>query len=508
MKKFKFLWNLFGVFGFINFIGIVCCFFIIIFKFDGSFKNFGRSVYNQIRFYNLKKTARMAKPEKINFPVYDSALWKGIGARRERKLKPVFLYQGREPIPEEWLKKFDINSVKIQKSNKKVLSVKTSKELLKALNNSSAGNVILISPGKYRLNKNHIYLKSAGLPDMPIVVRAKKLGDVIIELNSFEGFIINKPYWSFENLIIRGTRKNHNQEHAFHIVGSGRGFVLRNSVLYNFNSIIKVNGSKISGGKTRLFPDYGLIENCTFFNNNIRQTSSSVNAIDIVGANFWKIRGNFISDFSKGNGDRISYAAFIKGNSKGGVFENNLVIGEYRHSGGIRVGLSFGGGGTGQQYSRSKKNEIEHSYGIIRNNIIMYFNDVGIYLNKSSNTKIFNNNILYTTGLDVRFKSSSVVICNNIIDSKIRSRNHGIITEKSNNLFLSDKASSFSTKLNNVFDRPKYFDFNLKKGRFIIDKGKSLPEVYEDIFGKQRNIPDIGAIEYPIGKKNFIIGDK
>lgn len=53
------------------------------------------------------------------------------------------------------------------------------------------------------------------------------------------------------------------------------------------------------------------------------------------------VEANRISDFEKGGGDTISYAAFLKGNSKDGVFERNLVVCSEHFSGGVRVGLSF-----------------------------------------------------------------------------------------------------------------------------------------------------------------------
>jgi len=59
-------------------------------------------------------------------------------------------------------------------------------------------------------------------------------------------------------------------------------------------------------------PDDALIENNNFFNSEIRRTSSSVNAIDLVAQSL-VVRGNLIADFCKGGGDQISYAAFFKG---------------------------------------------------------------------------------------------------------------------------------------------------------------------------------------------------
>ena len=59
------------------------------------------------------------------------------------------------------------------------------------------------------------------------------------------------------------------------------------------------------------------------------------------------MRRNFIHDFRKASGDEVSYAAFLKGNSREGLFEGNVVscVHSAGDTGGYRVGLSFGGGG-------------------------------------------------------------------------------------------------------------------------------------------------------------------
>jgi high frequency lysogenization protein len=45
-----------------------------------------------------------------------------------------------------------------------------------------------------------------------------------------------------------------------------------------------------------------------------------------TGGRRWQLRGNFIHDHAKGEGNGVSYAAFLKGNSRDGLIERNLVI--------------------------------------------------------------------------------------------------------------------------------------------------------------------------------------
>jgi hypothetical protein len=51
-----------------------------------------------------------------------------------------------------------------------------------------------------------------------------------------------------------------------------------------------------------------------------------VTPIDLVAASGWKIAGNVIADFIKGQGDRTSFGAFAKGGAADTVFERNVVV--------------------------------------------------------------------------------------------------------------------------------------------------------------------------------------
>ncbi|MDT1847664.1 right-handed parallel beta-helix repeat-containing protein, partial [Acinetobacter baumannii] len=91
---------------------------------------------------------------------------------------------------------------------------------------------------------------------------------------------------------------------------------------------------------------------------------------------------NVITDFVKVGGDRISYGAFAKGAARGTVFEGNVVVCEHLLRGhpGQRVGLSFGGGGTGKPYCRDGRCDAEHEGGTMRANLVASCSDAGIYV--------------------------------------------------------------------------------------------------------------------------------
>ncbi len=85
------------------------------------------------------------------------------------------------------------------------------------------------------------------------------------------------------------------------------------------------------------------------YNTAARRTENPVTPIDLVAASDWTIRGNLVADFVKDGSDRTSYGVFAKGGGSGNLLEGNTVLCEHRLRGapGRRVGLSFGGGGSG-----------------------------------------------------------------------------------------------------------------------------------------------------------------
>lgn len=492
------IWNLLAIFGLICMITFFCMGIFVLKSYEYPVPVIGQKILNKIGLGSSaiaqKLTPSSTRPDDLILPDPGSPGWKGIGARNDRISEPVLYDRDGRPFPKGWLGKTDMGSYSIQNFNRTIL-VKESKEMISAIKNAEPGDMIKLAPGVYTINAYNIEIIKPGNVLMPICIKAESLGQVVIEMNSHEGFFMAAPYWIFENIEFKGINPSHDEgEHAFHITGKAKGFVLRNCRIHEFNAMIKANGVKDNSGKA-FFPDDALIENNSFYNSMIRKTSNPVTFIDVVGANRWIIRGNFIADFSKGEGDTISYAAFVKGNASGTIFESNLVIGEYRHTGGIRVGLSLGGGGTGKQFFRDGITETEHKNGIIRNNVIMYCKDAGIYLNKSTDTKILHNLLYKTMGIDVRYPQSSAQIENNILTSRVSNRDGG--TSLLNNNIILEKGFFKSHDFSESYINPDLADFSLKTNKIIIEKGIPSDNLFEDICGNSRNsAPDIGPFEY------------
>lgn len=300
-----------------------------------------------------------------------------------------------------------------------IVLVATAADAARAIEGAQPGDTITFMPGTYRFADSNIAARRAGTAAARITVRAEQQGTVQLEFDIPEGFVVSQPYWTFENLTIRGVCRQHSDcEHAFHVVAHGAHFAALRNKITDFNAHFKINGSEGA------FPDDGLIQANTLGNSGVRETESSVTPIDLVGASRWVVRGNWISDFVKSGSNRVSYGAFAKGGGKANIFERNVVQCERLLLGaeGQRIGISLGGGGTGKQFCRDERCITEQDAGVVRSNLIVSCSDDGIYVNRSAGSQIHHNTLLDTAGISVRFAESSADVTGNLVDGTIRSR--------------------------------------------------------------------------------------
>lgn len=371
------------------------------------------------------------------------------------------------------------------------VDVSTAEELTAAFADALPGDVIELAPGEYNL-RHRLNTSVDGEADSPITVRGRS-GAVVHFTDAtgiVEGFVVAHPYWTFEGLEVVGDCDNHSRcEHAWHIVGAADFTIVRNNVARNFNAQIKGNGTTAPG---RPYPDDVLVEGNEFYNDTPRMTSNPVTPIDVVGGRRWILRANYIHDFAKGAGNNISYAAFLKGNSRDGIIECNIVECENLHRGQIRLGLSFGGGGTGMAFCEDEDCSSEHRNGIMRNNVISHCpTDVGIYINRCSGCALLHNTVYDSTGIDVRFDTTeNIRIEGNLLGGRIRDRN-GASSVRMNNLENVSPAMFQS-----IYADPDALDFGAGDASAIIDQA-STSDVTSDLCGNSRDdgSPDLGAIE-------------
>lgn len=367
--------------------------------------------------------------------------------------------------------------------------------LVGAIQAAKAGDTIVLAAGTYEVHQNKIACEAAGTADARIVVRAAEPGSVKIRFDAVEGFHVRGPYWEFADLDIEGIcAADSDCEHAFHVTGAAEGTWLHHNRMHGFNAMIKGNGEPIGPNDSFVWPDDVVIEYNELYNPAPRDTSNPVTPIDVVGGQRWVLRGNFIHDHAKGGGDNISYAAFLKGHSKDGIIERNLVVCELMHSGQVRLGLSLGGGGTGpDSICEDGACKPEHERGTLRNNLIVNCPaDVGVYINAGADSKIVNNTLYNTAGIDMRFAQTTGLVANNLMNGKVRDRDGATSTQMNNlaEVALADFMAWFVD--------PAAYDFTLKDGAALVDLGMTLAEVPNDYCGNDRDDGkhDIGAIEY------------
>ena len=359
--------------------------------------------------------------------------------------------------------------------------VDSPEQLRAAVKAAVPGDVITLMPGLYTIRGNVKVDGAGGTEGAPIVVRARQAGQVQLELNAQEGFIVSRPWWRFENLEIKGVCAEHQYcEHAFHVVGKAAHFAAVNNRIVDFNAHFKINGDEGA------FPDAGLIESNTLTNTEVRRTKNPVTPIDLVAASDWVARRNIISDFIKKEGNRVSYGGFFKGGGMRNQFDQNLVICEQRLRGlpGQRVGLSLGGGGTGQPYCRDGKCITEQEESVLSNNLVLSCSDDGFYINSAARSKVLHNTLVDTGGISVRFSSSSADVQGNLVDGAVRSRDGGVLR-------VDDSADTATAwlyagrhPLRSLFRDSQAFDFGWRGDAPRRRQGSSVPA--RDLCGAAR----------------------
>jgi hypothetical protein len=308
-------------------------------------------------------------------------------------------------------------------------------QLAAVLATANPGQVIQLVPGTYRIDGRGLSLSRPGTANAPIVLRAERLGDVTLLSSVVEAMKVTAPYWIVENLVVRGVCGGHsNCEHALHVVGGASGLVVRNNRLEDFNAQIKING------EDGVFPDGGRIEGNTLLNSEQRNTPNPITTIDMVGGSNWHIAGNFIADFQRQGQGSATYGAFMKGAGEGTVMERNVVLCEWklRKSYSPNIGLSIGGGGTFPDAVKRDlgKSGLEQTGGVIRDNLIGFCNDVGIYVNKGYRSVVGANTLLDTAGIGVRFAESTADVVGNVVDGIVQARDGAVVHGRDNSAAL------------------------------------------------------------------------
>lgn len=381
----------------------------------------------------------------------------------------------------------------------KTVNVTSAAELTAALSAAAAGDEIVLAVGTYHLAASPV-CSASGTKATPIVVRSATPLAARVDFDALEGFHVTGAYWRFEGLDVHGVCANDTDcEHAFHVTGPAVGFVMRGNRVVDFNAQLKVNADKPGGAW--LQPNGGLVEGNEIFDTHARATSNPVTKLNIDGVDDWIVRANVIHDGHKNGGDNTSYQSFMKGGGKNGLYERNLVIcAKDDTTGGTRIGLSFGGGGTAPQFCAPAFDANvpcvpEMTGSTIRNNVIVNCSDVAIYLNQSKDTHVLFNTMIATSGVDFRFAATSGEADGNVLESNLRTRDGAAMTLKTNLAALA--ASDFA----GFYVAPLAGDLR-KKGDLsrLLGKAMARADVTDDYCARARSgTYDLGALQASLG---------
>ena len=423
-------------------------------------------------------------------------------------------------------------------------------DLRQALRNAEAGQIIEIQPGDYFLPS--LTLRSHGYADAPILVQAAIPGTVTLWSRHTTLLKLYGAHWHIKNLDFQG---NSSANHALHIVQGANAVVVEGNRFQNFHAAIKANGE----GNPRQFPDNVRIVRNIFVNDTPRDTRSPVVPIDIIGGRNWDISENFIADIAHAphRQGRNTSAAFVKGGAYAATFDRNLVICEWRHHGGQRVGLSLGGGGTrsgvfdrrGMEQCGSGDCPETRASRMTNNIILNCPEEPGIYLNNASDSLIANNTVYNAFGIQARFSHTQAEVVDNLLSGTVWERHDGQV-DRQNNVTTGwlDSASYLPglkravtvpvaehriiyyewldglirrlsallialldwlaetvigkglSRFDQWFLAPQLGNLSLLQDDRIIAQGSLTPRIAHDFCGQRRSSPsDIGAIEYKTG---------
>ena len=348
-----------------------------------------------------------------------------------------------------------------------------------ALRRATEGQVIELVPGTYRIKKI-MAPRNPGRAERRITLRAPKPGLVIIEVDTNEAFQVAQPYWTFENLRIVGICKiDEYCEHAFHIVGGAHHTIIRNKHIEDFSAHIKINGYR------DIWPDEGIVEYNNLVNTRARHTSRPVTPVDLVGASRWSVADNYVANFVKADPKSTAFGIFMKGAGYGGRIERNVIVCSYGEisQAGTRVGISFGGGGSGPSYCRDHECKVEFTGGRAINNIVAHCNDVGIDVNRSESTFIAHNTLINTAGIDIRDEKAGALLFGNHLEGITRARKGGTLKLEVNEI----------GNMRDFFSDPDRFALTWKR---VPEKIPSHKYVSEDICRRLRGEGTLpGALE-------------
>lgn len=233
---------------------------------------------------------------------------------------------------------------------------------------------------------------------------------------------------------------------------------------------------KVSTDWGENFSDGGVVENCLFEYTAGVGPQYYIGGIDVHQGKDWIVRSNTFVDIRSPDSQLAEYAIHFWSDSSGTIVEQNRIVNCDR-------GIGFGMGDSG------------HTGGIIRNNFVYTTGDVGIGLENSSDTLVYNNSVYtvnYTNSIEYRFSGTyGVEIINNLTNGDITSRDGGSATVGTN---VTDVEDDWFV---DVQSGDLHLSYSVPS---VVDEGQTLPDVVNDYDGEVRPRGD----GYDIGGDEFV----
>lgn len=308
------------------------------------------------------------------------------------------------------------------------IRVTTVPELRAAMAAATPGDVIVAAAGTYRLTEA-LVATAAGTASQRIVVRSETRLAAVLESTAGHAIDVQAPFWTFDGLEVRAICPLPIEcEQGITLFPSASDTLLTRLRVSDF--LMLISGTGVKQGTGVEAPHRTVIEASELFDSVPRPTAGKrVTAISIEAADDVVVRDCLIRDIGKEGTDEVTYSASLRGGGKRGRFERNWVLCDSRGQppGNLRLGLSFGSGGTGPEYCAPAFNpatpcDVEQLDGVMQNNIVANCNDVGIYVNRGRNTSLAHNTLVATAGIDFRWDTTTGVIGGNLLQGTISLR--------------------------------------------------------------------------------------
>jgi hypothetical protein len=285
-----------------------------------------------------------------------------------------------------------------------------------------------------------------------------------------------------DGVIIRGDGMSGGVSHIFNVVGDDFG-VHDMTIGCVVNHAIQIQGNadadrpyisnirfvdtgeqmlKVSTDWSDNFSDGGVVENCLFEYTAGVGPQYYIGGIDVHQGKDWVVRENTFVDIKSPTDELAEHAIHFWSDSSGTLIERNRILNCDR-------GIGFGMGESG------------HTGGIIRNNFVYTTMDVGIGLENSPHTLVYNNTVYtenYANSIEYRFSGTyGVEIINNLTNGDITSRDGGSGTIETN---VTDAEEGWFVDVS-LGDLHLSYEVDS-----VIDEGQTLPDVVNDYDGESR----------------------